>query len=133
MAGAQNPWVRRRRIELADLVNESWVLPPPESSCVGRMDAFRASGLDYPRATVVTAPPEVRMSLLATGRFLTIFPTSVLRFPTKRPEIKVLPLNCRLPAANRNRHPEEPHAQPRRAALHRARSRSREAAGEEKR
>ena len=31
VAGAQNPWVRRRRIELAELVNEPWVLPPPES------------------------------------------------------------------------------------------------------
>ena len=30
-AGAQNPRARRRRIELAELVNESWVLPPPES------------------------------------------------------------------------------------------------------
>ena len=56
------------------------------------MEAFRASGLDYPRATVFTIPAEVRISLLATGRFLTIFPTSVLRFPTKRPELKVLPV-----------------------------------------
>jgi DNA-binding transcriptional LysR family regulator len=32
------------------------------------------------------------MSLLATGRFLTIFPTSVLRFSTKRLELKVLPV-----------------------------------------
>ena len=85
--------LRRRRIELAELVNEPWVLPPPES-VIGSvaMEAFRASGLDYPRATVVTDSPEVRISLLATGRFLTIFPASVLRFPTKRPEIKVLPV-----------------------------------------
>ena len=85
--------LRRRRIELAELVNESWVLPPPES-VIGSvaMEAFRASGLDYPRVTVVTVPPEVRMSLLATGRFLTIFPTSALRFPTRRPELKVLPV-----------------------------------------
>src|SRR5262245_59508060 len=27
-AGAQSPWARRRRIELAELVNEPWVLPP---------------------------------------------------------------------------------------------------------
>src|SRR5665213_2645133 len=26
--GVQNPWARRRRIELAELVNEQWVLPP---------------------------------------------------------------------------------------------------------
>jgi DNA-binding transcriptional LysR family regulator len=30
------------------------------------------------------------MSLLATGRFLTIFPDSILRFSAKRPELKVL-------------------------------------------
>ena len=93
VAGAQNPWARRRRIELAELVNEPWVLPPPEG-VIGSvvMEAFRASGLDYPRATVVTVPAEVRISLLATGRFLTIVPASVLRFPTRRPEIKVLPV-----------------------------------------
>jgi DNA-binding transcriptional LysR family regulator len=92
-AGAQSPWVQRRRIELAELVNELWVLPPPESvlgSVV--MEAFRASGLDYPRTTVVTEPAEVRISLLATGRFLSIFPASVLRFSTMRTELKVLPV-----------------------------------------
>ena len=93
MAGAQNPWARRRRIELAELANEPWVLPPPESA-LGSVakEAFRASGLDYPRVTVVTFPREVRISLLATGRFLTIVPASALRFPTGRPELKVLPV-----------------------------------------
>jgi DNA-binding transcriptional LysR family regulator len=90
--GAQSPSVRRRRIALADLMNESWVLPPPES-VIGSvaMEAFRACGLDYPRATVFATSAEVRMSLLATGRFLTIVPKSVLRF-SKRPDIKVLPV-----------------------------------------
>jgi DNA-binding transcriptional LysR family regulator len=32
------------------------------------------------------------MSLLATGRFFTIFPASALRFPIGHPEIKVLPV-----------------------------------------
>jgi DNA-binding transcriptional LysR family regulator len=41
---------------------------------------------------VATAAPEMRISLLATGRFLSIFPNSVLRFPTGRPEVKVLPV-----------------------------------------
>jgi DNA-binding transcriptional LysR family regulator len=91
--GAQNQWVRRRKIELAELVSESWVLPPPGSG-IGSvaMEAFRASGLDYPRTTVVTDSPQVRMSLLATGRFVTIFPASALRFPTRRSEIKALPV-----------------------------------------
>jgi DNA-binding transcriptional LysR family regulator len=96
-AGTKSPWVRRRRIELAELATEPWVLPPPESG-IGpvHVEAFRASGLDYPRSTVVASSPEVRMSLLATGRFLTIFPTSVLRFSTNRLELKILPVELPL-------------------------------------
>ena len=99
-AGAQNQWVRRRRIEIAELVNELWVLPPPDS-VIGSIvtDAFRASGLDYPRVSVVTDCPHMRISLLATGRFVTIFPASAFRFLTKRSELKVLPVE--LPMARR--------------------------------
>jgi len=99
-AGAQNQWVRRRRIEIAELVNELWVLPPPDS-VIGSIvtDAFRASGLDYPRVSVVTDCPHMRISLLATGRFVTIFPASAFRFLTKRSEFKVLPVE--LPKARR--------------------------------
>ena len=60
------------------------------------MEAFRASGLDYPRTTVITEPAEVRISLLATGRFISIFPDSILRFSTRRPEFKVLPVELSL-------------------------------------
>jgi DNA-binding transcriptional LysR family regulator len=99
-AGAQNQWVRRRRIEIAELVNELWVLPPPDS-VIGSivMDAFRASGLDYPRVSVVTDCPHMRISLLVTGRFVTIFPASAFRFLAKRSELKVLPVE--LPMARR--------------------------------
>jgi DNA-binding transcriptional LysR family regulator len=91
--GAQNPWVRRRKIELAELVNEPWVLPPPETTIglVAR-EAFRDSGLDHPRTTVISEPAEVRISLLATGRYISIFPDSALRFSSKRAELKVLPV-----------------------------------------
>src|SRR6266705_1992838 len=93
VAGAQNPWVRRRKIALTELLNESWALPPPESEFgLAMMEAFRSCGLDCPRTTVVAIPPEVRISLLMTGHFLTIFPVSALRFPTRRPELRVLPV-----------------------------------------
>jgi DNA-binding transcriptional LysR family regulator len=97
--GAQSHWVRRRRIELAELASEPWTLPPPGSVIAAiAMEAFHASGLDYPRTSVVADSPEVRISLLMSGRFVTIFPASVLRFPTTRSEIKVLPI--RLPMAH---------------------------------
>jgi DNA-binding transcriptional LysR family regulator len=97
-AGAQNPWTRRRKIKLADLLNEPWALPPQES-LIGSMfmEAFRASGLDCPRATVFAFPLDVRISLLATGRFLTMFHSSVLRFPVERQAIKALPVELPIP------------------------------------
>ena len=97
-AGAQNPWTRRRRIKLAELTNEAWTLPPPETPPgLVATEAFRLSGIDYPRVAVATVAPEMRISLLATGRFLSIFPDSVVRFPAGRPEIRVLPVE--LPVA----------------------------------
>jgi DNA-binding transcriptional LysR family regulator len=99
-AGATNQWARRRRIEIAELVNELWVLPPRES-VIGSIvtEAFRATGLGYPRVAVVTDSPHMRISLLATGRFVTIFPASALRFLAKGSELKVLPV--KLPMARR--------------------------------
>ena len=98
VAGAKNPWVRRRRVELADLANEPWALPRP-TTALGSVfsEAFRASGLDYPRTTVFAGHAELRVNLLATGRFFTIFSTSVLRFPTERTRLKVLSIDLPLP------------------------------------
>lgn len=97
MAGANNPWARRRSIELAELANEPWALSPPESTTGSvALAAFRAIRLDYPRTTVIAEPVDVRITMLATGRFITIFPESVFRFSARRPELKVLPVKQRL-------------------------------------
>ena len=101
VAGARHPWGRRRRIEPAELLDASWVLPPaasPPGSIA--VEAFRSIGLDYPRVNVVASTPQVRMSLLATGRFLTIFSTSALRFSAKHPEFRVLPVKLPLARAS---------------------------------
>ena len=50
------------------------------------------AAIDFSGPTVVADLPEVRIGLLATGRFLTIFPASVLKFPARREGIKVLPV-----------------------------------------
>ncbi|MCK1541158.1 LysR family transcriptional regulator [Bradyrhizobium sp. 179] len=100
VAGAKNPWARRRNIRLSDLAEERWVLPPRES-VIGSIitQAFRGSGFEYPRATVVTDSPHMRVSLLETGRFLTVFPASALTFLAKGAALKILPVE--LPAARR--------------------------------
>ncbi|MBR0691334.1 LysR family transcriptional regulator [Bradyrhizobium manausense] len=100
VAGAKNRWGRRRKIQISELADESWVLPPRES-VIGSIvwEAFRAAGLDYPHATVVTDSPHMRVSLLTTGRFITIFPASALRFLARKSALRVLPVD--LPKARR--------------------------------
>jgi DNA-binding transcriptional LysR family regulator len=90
-AGANNKWVRRPSIELRDLIDESWVLPPAGTrfGSIAR-DIFAANGLPFPRAAVVALGLEVTNNLLKTGRYLAIYPDSVLTFPAKLPFIKKL-------------------------------------------
>lgn len=93
VAGARHPLARRRKVARGELVGQLWVLPPPELVLGSTIaDAFRALGLVDHGANVTTVSPEVRMSLLATGRFLTIFPASALQFPAGRAELQVLPV-----------------------------------------
>jgi len=78
-AGLQNSWARRRRIELAELLNEPWTLAPPDGPAGAlAAEAFRASGLEPPRTTIMTVSLDLRTRLVATGRFLTMLPASTL-------------------------------------------------------
>jgi len=94
VAGTNSPWARRRKIELAELMNEPWAIPPRDTS-VGTLfaDAFRAQGLGFPRTTVIADSFQLYFALLATGRYLAILPGSMLRFSGKRLGIKVLPVD----------------------------------------
>ena len=93
VAGARSRWANRRKITLADLLDEPWILPDPETE-IGSLVAglFQASGLEVPRPAVVGNALEMYWALLATGKFLTALPQSVLRFSVQRPTIKVLPI-----------------------------------------
>lgn len=102
-AGAGNKWIGRRKIALADLVGEPWMLAPPEIAAGSPIhEAFGNLGLAVPQATVLGLSLPLRNGLLATGRFLTIVPGSVLRFGAERTFLKVLPVKLprwRLPVA----------------------------------
>jgi DNA-binding transcriptional LysR family regulator len=100
MAGVQNRWARRRKIDLEELVDEPWTLPPSGSILSNVLEAaFRARGLAPPEATLVAESSHIRNRLVATGRFLTVFPAYSLRFPGIDPALKALPVE--LPGARR--------------------------------
>jgi DNA-binding transcriptional LysR family regulator len=101
VAGADNPWTRRRKIKLAELLDEPWTWSSPGTVFDALVvEAFRAAGLEPPRATVYAEAINMRTRLAATGSFLAVVPASMLRFYTKHASIKLLPVE--LPMTQRS-------------------------------
>jgi DNA-binding transcriptional LysR family regulator len=96
VAGAQNRWVGRRKIELAQLLDEPWIMPGPDT-LAGALIAktFHLAGLNVPQAAVVSASIQMYGALLTSGPFLAIYPRSILEFSAKHLAPKILPV--RLP------------------------------------
>jgi DNA-binding transcriptional LysR family regulator len=98
VAAPESKWARRRKIELAELINECWGLPPPDTLIASLIaDAFRASGVSVPRKAVATGSIHLLSALLASGAFLITLPGSVLRYGTNLPELKILPVDLPVP------------------------------------
>jgi DNA-binding transcriptional LysR family regulator len=94
VAGAKSKWAKRRRVELAELVNENWVLFDPASAAAlihERM--FQAAGLQVPQAAVTCGSVQMSTALAATGRYLTICNATTLRFSAGRLGVKALPVD----------------------------------------
>src|SRR3954462_4345362 len=54
VAGIHSPWARRRKVGLAMLFDERWLLPAPKSASHDRLvEAFGALGLGLPAASLV--------------------------------------------------------------------------------
>jgi len=95
IAGAKNPLARRRRrLRLAELKDEPWLLSPADSY-FGALQAevFRACGVEPPLPAVEVASSHLRSELLATHRFLTIVPGFSILLPHRRPDVRALSLD----------------------------------------
>ena len=79
MAQKNHRAFRRKKLGLADLLDERWVLSPADSF-LGRIvtDIFHRQGLSLPHAVVTTISISMRLDLLASGDFLSVLPKSVL-------------------------------------------------------
>jgi DNA-binding transcriptional LysR family regulator len=93
VVGARSPWARRRKITLAELVNEPWLFASNQVIRELITEAFKAHGLEVPQERVSASSILLRNHLLATGRFLTALPDSVLRYNAKQWSLKALPVD----------------------------------------
>jgi DNA-binding transcriptional LysR family regulator len=96
VAGAHSRWTRRRKVELAELMEEKWIMyPPEEAPGILVQQAFRNHDLEVPRARVVaTTSFHLRDVLLTTGDYLTVIPACMLHVLNgKRATVKRLPID----------------------------------------
>jgi DNA-binding transcriptional LysR family regulator len=93
VANARSSWARRRKLSLAQLVDEPWTFPAGPVIRGLIAEAFHARGLETPRERVSASSILLRNQLLATGRFLTVLPDSVLRYHAAQWSLKALPID----------------------------------------
>jgi DNA-binding transcriptional LysR family regulator len=96
VAGVMHPAARKRRIGIADLADQRWVLPPGDSFAGSLLaEHFRAEGLKQPTIAATSHSAYCRIFLTATGHFLTVIPAVMMHVQLKRMPLKVLPVKLR--------------------------------------
>lgn len=76
-AGMHTRWARRRKIDLAELANERWILSPPGTwNYEWVAEGFKARGLGLPKVSLVTFNVHLIAHFLKNGPFLTSYPRS---------------------------------------------------------
>ena len=94
VAGANSRWFNRRKIDLADLVEERWILTEPGIwNHLLVAEAFATHGLEVPTISMRTLSVHPRTNLIATGDFIATLPRSVLRLYAERFSLKALPID----------------------------------------
>jgi DNA-binding transcriptional LysR family regulator len=93
-AGAQSRWARYRKVDIADLVDEPWVLTEPNTWNYRVVaEAFRQRGIGMPKICLKTLSVHIRINLVSSGQFITAFPNSVAELYAHRLGLKVLPVD----------------------------------------
>ena len=92
-AGATNRLALRRRVEVAELLEQQWILPGESILRSVLEEALEAKGFAVPRMGVKSYSVQQRITLLATGRFVSADSRSVLRYNSAASSVILLPVD----------------------------------------
>jgi DNA-binding transcriptional LysR family regulator len=91
--GATNRLALRRRVEVAELLEQQWVLPGESILRSVLEEALEARGFALPGIGVKSYSVHQRFTLLATGRFVSADSRSVLRYNGAASSVILLPVD----------------------------------------
>jgi DNA-binding transcriptional LysR family regulator len=93
VVGRQSPWARQRKVDIAELHAERWILTSGDRWNYQVISgAFKQRGLEMPKIAMKTISVHLRANNVATGRFVTTFPRSVLDLYADRFGLKAVPV-----------------------------------------
>ena len=93
VVGPNSKWWRRRRVDLADLVDEGWLVTPHDV-LAGRVvvNAFESRGLKPPKPVVASYSTNLRTNLASRGQYIAALPRSHLLLSAERYSLRQLPI-----------------------------------------
>jgi DNA-binding transcriptional LysR family regulator len=93
-AGVHSRWARRRKVEITELTDEHWLVPPAGSwSWSFVAEAFAAKGRGMPNVKVATYSVPLLRSLPSSGKLITVEGGLTLHFVGKQMGIQALPID----------------------------------------
>lgn len=101
VTAVHNPWARRRKVTLNELMNESWIFGESSNSTQALIsEVFHAKAGGIPPISVYSTSMNLRLALLTSGNYLSCIPISIYRSAQGRP-LKALPVDMglKLPVA----------------------------------
>jgi len=93
VVGSHSKWARRRKVDLAELASERWVMPSLDI-LAGLMfkEAFESRGLKAPEPAISTLSVLLRCDLASRGDYISVLPKSILRLNAERYGLRTLPV-----------------------------------------
>jgi DNA-binding transcriptional LysR family regulator len=77
VTGEKSPWARRRKVALADLMDEGWLYGEPGNATQARIsETILAKTGRLPRVAMYTTSMNLRLALLASGDYISCIPGS---------------------------------------------------------